>query len=330
LRSRWACLGPAACAIALLCSPACSSGVRVNAGVVGSLTDIIFHIGKERKYFEKEGLEVFLVPLPASAGAPIQALATGTVDVVPAPLNVNLAGLMRESGIRIVAGYTRCVKGKPNDAIYLVRKDLAAEIKTFADFKGRVIVTPTPGIWNHIALLRELDKAGLSEKDFTGKLVPPNILPSLFVNKQIDAAVAIEPLASRIIDAGLAVALAGTDIAKESSPVLQLNYSGRFMKDQRSARRFMVAVLRSIREFSRASPEELDAIAKKAWGMPVDIKELSKVNMVADGEIDARSLASAVDYAMGKGWLKSRIDIKDIIDPSYVRYANEALRDAPK
>jgi len=300
--------------------------VKVNVGVNGTLTDIVLHIAKERKYFEKEGLDVFLVPLPASAGTPIQALATGTVDVVPAPLNVNLAGLMRESGIRIVAGYARCTKGKPSLETYLVRKDLASEIKTFADFKGRVIVVPTPGIWNHITLMRELDKAGLSEKDFTGKLVQPNLLPSLFANKQIDAAVAIEPLASRIVDAGLAVVLAGTDVARESSPVLQLNYSRRFRKDRRSARRFLVAVLRGMREFSRASPEELDAVAKKAWGMPVDLQALSKVNIVPDGEIDDRSLASSMEYAFGKGWLKSRTDIKDLIDPSYVRYANEALR----
>ncbi|MEI8190241.1 MAG: ABC transporter substrate-binding protein [candidate division NC10 bacterium] len=327
-RSRWALLALAVCGLALRPWPACAGTVKVNAVVNGVITDIIFYIGKEKKYFEKEGLEIYIVPMPVTGSvSSAQALANGTVDVAPLPFGANLLGLMRQSGIRIVGDYSRRVKGKPTTEYHLVRKDLASQIRTVADIKGRRVAMPTPAIWNYALFLRDLENAGLSEADFDGRAVSNSVLPSMLANKKLDVAVSVaEPLASRLIDMGLAQVLAGSDIAKESWPITQLCYSKRFMRDPQAGRRFMVAVLRSIRAFYRATPEELNAFAVKTWGMPVDPKALSKLDMVRDGRIDLQALAAAQDYALKKGWLKSKVDIKDLIDPSYIGYANDALR----
>ena len=329
MKGRWArSLALALCPVALSPVLACAEPVKVNAVVVGAITDIIFYIGKEKKHFEKEGLEVnFVVMPPTGSVNPVHALANGTVDVSPLPFGVNQLGIMREYGIKIAADYSRRVKGEPTTEYHLIRKDLAGEIRSVADLKGRSVATVTPAIWNYALFLRELESAGLSEADLDGKPVSASVLPALLSSKKLDAAISVaEPLASRLRGIGLAEVLGGSDIAKESWPITQLCYSKRFLENPQAGRRFMKAVLLSIRDFYRATPEELDAFSIKTWGMPIDSKVLSKLNMARDGGIDVGALAAAQDYALRKGWLKSKTDIKDIIDPSYARYANEVLR----
>lgn len=316
------------CLAAAAPSPARAKPVKVNAVVQGTITDIIFRIGKEKGYFAEEGLAVHFVSMPPSgAVSAAQALANGTVDVAPLPFGVNLIGLMRESGIRIAADYSRRVRGEPTTEYHLVRKDLAGEIRSVKDLKGRDISMVTPAIWNYALFLREMEGAGLSLSDLSAKTVSNSVLPSLFVNKKIDAAISVaEPLASRIREMGLAEVLPGSDIAKESWPITQLAYSKRFQEDPQAGRRFLKAVLRSIRAFYRAAPEELQALGVKTWGAPVDAKVLAKLNMTRDGSIDKRALAAAQDYAVKKGWLKAEVPIEDLVDPSFGRYAAEALR----
>ncbi|MFH1620357.1 MAG: ABC transporter substrate-binding protein [bacterium] len=316
--------------VALPHSPAYGRPVKVNVGVRGYLPEIAFHIGKEKGHFRKEGLDVRLVPVRGGVGPVINTLANGTVDVFPVSFSTNLVGLMRESGIKIVAGYAQHVKGMPSSSACLVRKDLSGKIKTFADLRGRIIAIPAAGTPNHISLLQKLAKAGLTENDFTSKSVEHNMLPAMLAKKEIDISVVVEPLMSQIINIGLAEVFAGTDIADETMPVSVLCYSRRFMKNEQAAGRFMVAVLRSVREFYRAAPEQINDIAIKIWGMPIDAKILSRLNIASDGKIDTQSLMAAQEYALRKGWVKAKVNEKDFIDSSYVRYANEVLSDEDK
>ncbi|MFH1620388.1 MAG: ABC transporter substrate-binding protein [bacterium] len=314
------------CGAAMLHCPAYGGPVKVNVSVPDSLTGIVFHIGKEKKYFKKEGLDVRLVPWKGNRGTVFKVLAGGTMDVAACGFVANYTGLMRESGARIVAGCMGFVKGKPASRYYLVRKDLAGEIKSFADLKGRNVGTPVPGRTLHIWLLRKLDKAGLSEKDFTGKVVPDNIFPAMFAGKELDVGIMSEPLASQLVNKGLAEVFAGTDIADETSPRSMLYYSGRFMKNRQAARRFMTAYLRSVREFYRAAPEEINDIAVRIWGMPIEANVLSRLNLITDGKIDTQALMAEQEYALSRGWIKTKADEKDFIDSSYMRYANKVLR----
>ncbi|MFH1620295.1 MAG: ABC transporter substrate-binding protein [bacterium] len=323
------------CGVAMLHCPAYgepvrhySSGgqVKVNVSIRDNLIDTIFHIGKGKKYFKKEGLDVRLVPMKGEKTTAFNALVNGTVDVTMLIFSVNNIGPMRESGVRIVAGCTGIVKGKPGYQYYLVRKDLAGGIKTFAALKGRNVAIPSAGTMIHIRLMRELDKAGLSENDFTGRFIPGNLLPAMFVGKAIDVGILEEPLAGRVIRKGLAEVFAGSDISDETAPLAMLYYSGRFMRNKQAARGFMTAYLRSVREFYRATPKEISDIVNKTWGMSIDADVLYRLHAIADGKIDAQSLMSAQEYALKKGWIKTKADEKYIVDSSYIRYANEVLK----
>ncbi|MFH1619517.1 MAG: ABC transporter substrate-binding protein [bacterium] len=315
--------------VVMLCFPAygdpalrSQSGgqVKVNVGVSNSLDDIVVYFGKENKYFEKEGLDI----CHKFGSSNFHALARGTLDVFATMFNANLMELMRESGIRIVAGHLRKVKGKPSARYYLVRKELSGKIRTFADLKGRIVAAPAAGTTEHIWFLRQLGKAGLSENDLAIQASSPD--PIIFLNKMVDVQFIAEPWAGQIINMGVAEVFAGTDIADETSQLKFLCYSGSFMKNRQAARRFMAAYLRSIREFYKAKPEDIEVLAVKIWGMPLDAEALSRLHMAADGKIDTQALTAAQEYALQKRWIKSKADEKDIIDSSYGRYANEVLR----
>ena len=299
---------------------------RVNVAVPGLAPDIVFHMGMGKGYFEKEGLDVRLVPFTGGFGVGICALVNGTADVAAGTFSANLLGPMREAGIKMVATGARLVKGLPASNYCVVRKDLSGRLKTFADLKDRVIATPTEGSVSHIWLSRRLEKAGLRRDDFTIRFLPVDVLPSLLISKEVDVALIPEPLASRLIRTGLAKVFAGTDVAPETYPHTMLYYSKRFMGVPEVARRFMVAVLRSTRAVSRATPKELSDLSIKVWGAPVDADVLARLRFATDGGIDTQWLMAAQEYALGKGWIKTRAEEKDIIDSSHVRYAEEVLR----
>ena len=99
----------------------------------------------------------------------------------------------------------------------------------------------------------------------------------------------------------------------------------RWLEDQQSAEtRAWIGAQNRFREQRLASLPGREAIASR-------LRELLMVDVlgtptVRGGRYFYTRRAADQDYALSKGWLKSKIDINDLIDPSYVRYANEALR----
>jgi len=116
-------------------------------------------IAERKGFFKEEGLNVTINDF-AGGSKSLQALIGGSVDVVAGAYEHTIR--MQNKGQDIVAV---CDLGRFPGIVIAVRKDLAGEIKTVADLKGRKMGVTAPGSSTALMLQYALQKNGLKGDD---------------------------------------------------------------------------------------------------------------------------------------------------------------------
>jgi NitT/TauT family transport system substrate-binding protein len=188
------------CALAL---PAAGFGqTLVRVGAFPNITHAQAMIGKANGSFEKGlGTSARIQWISFNAGpSAIEALFAGAIDMTYIGPNPTISGYVRSNGeaLRVIAG---SVSG---GAALVVRND--SGIQKIEDFHGKRIASPQLGNTQDVALRAWLKSHGMKSIDKGGdvQVVPlanPDQL-SLFLKKELDAAWAPEPWASRLIHEG--------------------------------------------------------------------------------------------------------------------------------
>src|SRR3984893_18729655 len=178
------------------------SARTVRVGAYPNVTHSQAMVGKANGFFEKAlGPRVKVEWKTFNAGpAAIEALFAGAVDMTYIGPNPAITGYVRSQGeaLRIVAGATS------GGAALVVRND--AGIQKPEDFHGKRVASPQFGNTQDVALRNWLKKNGLKTTDKGGdvQIIPmanPDQL-TLFLKKDLDAAWAPEPWATRLIHEG--------------------------------------------------------------------------------------------------------------------------------
>jgi sulfonate transport system substrate-binding protein len=171
----------------------------IRVGAFPNITHPQAMIGKANGAFEKAlGSQVKIDWKSFNAGpSAIEALFAGAIDMAYMGPNPAINGYVRSNGeaLRIVAGATS------GGAALVVRND--SGIQKPQDFHGKRIASPQMGNTQDVALRAWLKANGLKTADKGGdvQVVPianPDQL-TLFLKKELDAAWAPEPWASRLI-----------------------------------------------------------------------------------------------------------------------------------
>ena len=180
-------------------SAAPSDAVVIRAGHFPNITHAQALIGKSNGWFERAMAPDARVDWKMFNAGPsaIEAIFAGEIDITYIGPNPAISGYVRSRGeaLRIVAGATS------GGAALVVRAD--AGINTPTDFHGKKVATPQLGNTQDVALRAWLQSKGLQLREKGGDVqVIPIANPdqmTLFIRKQIDAAWAPEPWASRLI-----------------------------------------------------------------------------------------------------------------------------------
>ena len=192
-----------ALAVALACVSHAAAPARaetvVRVGAFPNITHAHAMIGKANGAFEKAlGSDVKLEWKSFNAGpSAIEALLAGAIDMTYVGPNPAINGYVRSNGeaLRIVAGATS------GGAALVVRGD--SGINSIQDFHGKRIASPQLGNTQDVSLRAWLKANGLKTRDKGGDVeVMPIANPdqlTLFLKKEIDAAWAPEPWASRLV-----------------------------------------------------------------------------------------------------------------------------------
>ena len=178
------------------------SQTAIRVGAFPNVTHPQAMVGKSNGWFEKAmGPAVKIEWKGFNAGpSAIEALFAGAIDMTYIGPNPAIAGYVRSNGeaLRVVAGATS------GGASLVVRKD--AGIQKPEDFHGKKVATPQMGNTQDVSLRAWLIAHGMKTTDKGGdvQVIPlanPDQL-TLFLKKELDAAWAPEPWATRLIQEG--------------------------------------------------------------------------------------------------------------------------------
>jgi NitT/TauT family transport system substrate-binding protein len=173
--------------------------VEIRVGAFPNVTHAQPMVGKANGWFEKAmGPNVKIQWQSFNAGpSAIEAVFAGSLDMTYIGPNPAINGYVRSNGeaLRIIAGATS------GGAALIVRGD--SGINKPEDFHGKRIASPQMGNTQDVALRAWLKSQGLKTRDKGGdvEVIPvanPDQL-TLFLKKEIDAAWAPEPWASRLV-----------------------------------------------------------------------------------------------------------------------------------
>jgi len=178
------------------------SPVTVRVGAFPNITHAQAMVGKANGSFDKalgSGAKIEWKTFNAGPAA-IEALFAGAIDMTYIGPNPTISGYVRSNGeaLRVVAG------AASGGAALVVRND--SGISKPADFHGKKVASPQLGNTQDVALRSWLRNNGLKSTDKGGdvQVIPlanPDQL-TLFVKKELDAAWAPEPWATRLIREG--------------------------------------------------------------------------------------------------------------------------------
>src|SRR5215475_4297749 len=179
-----------------------SAQTVIHVGAFPNITHSQAMVGKANGWFEKAmGPKVTIDWKGFNAGpSAIEALFAGAIDMTYIGPNPAISGYVRSNGeaLRIVAGATS------GGASLVVRND--SGIQKPGDFHGKKVASPQMGNTQDVALRAWLIANGMKSTDKGGdvQVIPlanPDQL-TLFVKKELDAAWAPEPWATRLIKEG--------------------------------------------------------------------------------------------------------------------------------
>jgi NitT/TauT family transport system substrate-binding protein len=188
--------------VVCLFSGALRAQTTIRVGAFPNITHAQPMIGKAYGWFEKTmGSNVKIQWTSFNAGpSAIEALFAGAIDMTYVGPNPAITGYVRSQGeaLRVVAG------AASGGASLIVRSD--SGIQKPEDLHGKKIASPQLGNTQDVALRAWLKAHGMKSQDKGGDVqVVPLVNPdqlTLFLKKELDAAWAPEPWATRLIREG--------------------------------------------------------------------------------------------------------------------------------
>ena len=279
----------------------------------------IYHIAKEKRFFNTEGVNVELQDY-ADGAVGKQLISSGKVDMLS--LTPETVAILKDAGIDIKAvAFTDTSEG--GDGIVATQN-----IKTVADLKGKKVAYEE-GSPSHFFLSFLLDKQGMSTKDLQSVNVIAPDAGASFVSGNVDAAVTWQPWLSKASDRQ------GGHLITDSkeNPILPalVIFRTQTVNERPQDIRAMLRAVFKAREWALANPNEANAIMAKAFGISVqDVKDQmpdfrwfsyqDNQSGFTSGAYSATNLIqSAGDLWLKLGLIKTKINASQLVDTSILK-----------
>ncbi len=300
--------------------------VVVRVGVLGVISDAGLYVAMERGYFQDEGIRVGLQVFGSGAKM-VPALVAGELDAAGGTAAAGLYNAIASGmDFKVVADKGQNRPGHEFTTL-VVRKDLldSGAVKSVADLKGRrIALLPGQGVVTQYILGRTLEHAGIPWNGVERvDIAAPNQV-TLLANRQVDAAVTVEPFAARAERAGAARRYpVGEEVkALERTQAAVFMYSGKFLAGRRDvAGRWMQAYVRGLRfvnEKGIKSDEVIGMLTKHVRASAEDIRASWPPYLAPDGRPDVASLVAQQEWYLKMGMVEKRVPIEKVVDLSFL------------
>ncbi len=325
----WPCVALAA---ALALAPVTASAqTKIKLGLTRTMIVGATNTAVEKGYFREAGLDVEVNYLDASASF-VVLLAREELQIVEGGVSASFFnGVHQGLPVRIAMDNV----STPVGHWIVLRSDLKDQVKSIADFKGRVLGTNAPNSISLYEAARALESGGLSLKDVTVKTVGFPQMLAAFESKAVDAFAMPAPWSTEIPQMGLGHQWVNVDDVVTPKPfvlsVVMYNTDWA-TKHPKEAQAFFTALLRGARDYCDAyhngpnRQEMADRIVRSGVGR--DVKALETYNWGArsvDGKANAGSLDDIQSWYVEQGVLPEKQPMAKVLDTSFAAAANAAL-----
>jgi len=188
--------------------------IKAKLGLVVGINSSDIYLAQAKNFYRRYGIDAELITFQ-SATVQRDALINGDIDLsAQAPFHVYLAQ-SKGTPLKIVGNRRDIV-----DVALVVRKDLADQVKTVTDLKGRTIAASALGAWDWAVANTYAKQNGLDpQNDLRFLARGSTTAVALFKTKQVDAAAVNPPDLTDLIDNGLA-----TYLIDPTDPAIHLKY----------------------------------------------------------------------------------------------------------
>lgn len=301
--------------------------VTVTIAEDGSASGAGFYIAKERGYFEQYNINVEFVKF-GNSDEMLPALAAGKIDVAGGISSASFFNSIAQGiDVRMIADKGHNVMGD-SYFTFVLRKDLQDEIKDYKDLKGKRIAVSTKNAVDDYIFGKMLEHAGLTRDDVEFTLMSDfGNMMSAMGNKQIAAALQIEPLITQGIEENLHVKFGDvTDFAPKAQIAMVLG-SPKFLNERRDvALRFMAGYLEGVRDYNdvfvkgEGEKEEIINIMTQHTALkdPAIWNKVAVTGLNPNGRMFVEDIKSQYNMYKENGGIKGEVDFDKAVDPSLV------------
>jgi len=302
--------------------------ISLKVALLPFLSFAPFFIAIEEGYFAEQGLEIEFIRFRTD-GEHMVPLSQGMIDVAGGVVTAGFLNAMaRGMNLQIVADKGHQKKGG-RYAGMLVRKDLwdKGELTTLADLKGRKVAVGMVGGASQYNLEIALKEAALRLDEVEIVYMGfPDMIEALKMGA-VDAANMGEPVLTKAEELGIAVRFKAY---QEALPARQIGvvFFGPNLLEKRPdiGKRFMLAYLKGIRTYNEGrTPRNLEIVQKYT---KLDQKILKKSVwpcLNSDGQVLMGPILDMQDWLYENGFVDSKVEAKDMMDTSFIEWANEEL-----
>ncbi|MEQ6388641.1 ABC transporter substrate-binding protein [Bacillaceae bacterium S4-13-58] len=293
----------------------------------GSASGAGFYIAKEKGYFDDYNIEVEFATF-GNSDEMLPAVAAGEVDVAGGISSASFFNSIAQGiDVRFIADKGHNIKGN-SYFTFVIRKDLQDEIKSYEDFKGKKIAVSTKNAVDDYIFQKMLEHAGLTRDDVEFVLMSDfgNMMAALG-NKQVDAALQIEPLIAQGIANDIHVRFGdATDYAPKAQIAMVLG-SPKFLGERREvAKRFMAAYLKGVRDYNDAFVKEtgnkdeiIDIMTKHTATKDPEVwKSIGVTGLDPNGAMFIEDIKNQYEFYKKNGAISSELNFDTVLDTSLV------------
>jgi NitT/TauT family transport system substrate-binding protein len=318
---------------AVLASSPAFAQTKVRVGAYASISDAPLYIALDKGYFKEQGLDVELVQVN-SGGTMMSLMTSGELDASGGSPGAGVYNAVRQGiQFKIVADKGSSLPGHGYFA-FVVRKDLADQIKTVPDLRGHSLAVTgyKAGASSEVTIGKLLASGGLKESDVNQMNMTFGDIAAALGTKKIDVGVLIEPLVTQVAAKGIATIWKRVDDIYPGQQYGALMYGPGIIKRPDVANKFMVAYLKAARFYNDALAnkiprDELVAILTRHTSVkdPQLYKTMVFPGISPDGTLNTVGMEEDVKWWVANGRMKEKVNLGDIIDTRYTEYAKKQL-----
>jgi NitT/TauT family transport system substrate-binding protein len=292
-------------------------------------------IAIDQGYFAEQGIDIELFRFDSAANM-IVPLGAGQIDAGSGAIGVGLwNAVARGVDVKIVADGGHVEVGFPQQEL-IVRKALvdSGKVKSVADLRGLAVGMSVRGTSVEYAIVKMLEKGGLTMEDINAVEMPPTEFAVAMFNGKVDAVAAIQPSVTTLLAQGVGAHLMYDWEAAPDNQSLALLYSPRFAASDLAVP-FMIAYLKGIRVYDDAFQKKLPEARDKAFDAvvkygPVQDRSVyerytSYFLIDPDGKLRLQRLQDQQEFFLSTGAQATRMDFSKIVDTRFAEQAAAKL-----